>query len=255
MPKIKKEFDQTKYQNEYKKKTYDRMELLVPKGEKAVIKEKAAAVGTSVNEFVYSAVKEKNGSNGSSNRNRRVTRKKAREHNMGLFSNLFSKKNTAAVQPQPVQMPEEKKPRYIIKNQRFILDNVKDHMEDIMDLVDENEDYKMKDRDFIDEKQENEKVFQYEINEKATITTISCEGGAEQLQVFVRNTHIGDIKKGGISRVKNLLKKGNIENIWVEVSGGKYKMIKEWDDEYTVLDTETPFSITIEITYKEEITE
>lgn len=175
---------------------------------------------------------------------------------MGLFSNLFSKKKTAAVQPQPVQMPEEKKPRYIIKNQRFILDNVKDHMEDIMDLVDENEDYKMKDRDFIDEKQENEKVFQYEINEKATITTISCEGGgAEQLQVFVRNTHIGDIKKGGISRVKNLLKKGNIENIWVEVSGGKYKMIKEWDDEYTVLDTETPFSITIEITYKEEITE
>lgn len=173
---------------------------------------------------------------------------------MGLFSNLFSKKKTAAVQPQPVQMPEEKKPRYIIKNQRFILDNVKDHMEDIMDLVDENEDYKMKDRDFIDEKQENEKVFQYEINEKATITTISCEG-AEQLQVFVRNTHIGDIKKGGISRVKNLLKKGNIENIWVEVSGGKYKMIKEWDDEYTVLDTETPFSITIEITYKEEITE
>lgn len=80
-------------------------------------------------------------------------------------------------------------------------------------------------------------------------------GGAEQLQVFVRNTHIGDIKKGGISRVKNLLKKGNIENIWVEVSGGKYKMIKEWDDEYTVLDTETPFSITIKITYKEEITE
>ena len=35
------------------------MELLVPKGEKAVIKEKAAAAGTSVNEFVYSAVKEK----------------------------------------------------------------------------------------------------------------------------------------------------------------------------------------------------
>ena len=77
---------------------------------------------------------------------------------MGLFSNLFSKKKTAAVQPQPVQMPEEKKPRYIIKNQRFILDNVKDHMEDIMDLVDENEDYKMKDRDFIDEKQENENL-------------------------------------------------------------------------------------------------
>ena len=59
MPKVKKEFDQVQYQNEYKKKNYDRMELLVPKGEKAVIKEKAAAVGQSLNEFVYSAVKEK----------------------------------------------------------------------------------------------------------------------------------------------------------------------------------------------------
>lgn len=59
MPKVKKEFDQVKYQNDFKKKHYDRMELLVPKGQKAVIKEKAAAVGQSLNEFVYSAVKEK----------------------------------------------------------------------------------------------------------------------------------------------------------------------------------------------------
>lgn len=59
MPKIKKEFDQTKYQNEYKKKTYDRMELLVPKGEKAVIKEKAAAVGESVNEYINQAIKQR----------------------------------------------------------------------------------------------------------------------------------------------------------------------------------------------------
>ena len=96
---------------------------------------------------------------------------------MGLFSNLFSKKNTAAVQPQPVQMPEEKKPRYIIKNQRFILDNVKDHMEDIMDLVDENEDYKMGEKDLIEENREDENIYEYELNGKATINTISCEGG------------------------------------------------------------------------------
>ena len=70
----------------------------------------------------------------------------------------------------------------------------------------------------------------------------------EQLQVFVCNTHIGDIKKGGISRVKNLLKKGNIENIWSEVSGGNYKHLR-----YDELEKE--FSITIEITYKEEIAE
>lgn len=96
---------------------------------------------------------------------------------MGLFSNLFSKKNTAAVQPQPVQMPEEKKPRYIVKSQRFILDNIKDHMEDIMDLVDENEDYKMGEKDLIEENREDENIYEYELNGAATINTISCEGG------------------------------------------------------------------------------
>ena len=81
---------------------------------------------------------------------------------MGLFSNLFSKKNTAAAQPQPVQMPEEKKPRYIVKSQRFILDNVKDHMEDIMDLVEKNEDYKLKKKDLIEENREDENIYEYE---------------------------------------------------------------------------------------------
>ena len=52
-------FNQIKYQNDYKRKNYDRMELLVPKGEKAEIKEIAKYLGKSVNEFVYSAVKEK----------------------------------------------------------------------------------------------------------------------------------------------------------------------------------------------------
>lgn len=176
---------------------------------------------------------------------------------MGLFSNLFSKKNTAAVQPQPVQMPEEKKPRYIVKSQRFILDNVKDHMEDIMDLVDENEDYKMGEKDLIEENREDENIYEYELNGAATINTIYCEGGVEQLQVFVYNTHVGDIKKGGVSRVKNLLKKGNIESIWPEVSGGNYKHLRydAGKDVYYYDELGKEFSITIEITYKEEIAE
>lgn len=175
---------------------------------------------------------------------------------MGLFSNLFSKKTTAAVQ-QPVQMPEEKKPRYIVKTQRFILDNVKDHMEDIMELVDKNEDYKLKKKDLIEDNRTDENIYEYELNEKATINTISCEGGAEQLQVFVRSTHIGDIKKGGISKVKKLLKNGNIQRIDAEVSGGNYKRLRydAGKDIYYYDELEKEFSITIEITYKEEITE
>ncbi len=52
-------FNQIKYQNEFKRKTYDRIEFLVPKGEKVLIKEKAAELNKSMNDFIYTAVKEK----------------------------------------------------------------------------------------------------------------------------------------------------------------------------------------------------
>lgn len=96
---------------------------------------------------------------------------------MGLFSILFSKKKvTAAVQPQPVQMPE-KKTKYIVKSQRFILANTEEHMEDIMELVDFNEDYDLKEKDLIEDCREDEKIYKYELNTKAIIIPISCEGG------------------------------------------------------------------------------
>jgi uncharacterized protein (DUF1778 family) len=54
-----KKFDQFKYQNEFKKTKYDRIEIIVPKGEKALIKEMATAAGQSVNEFICSALNDK----------------------------------------------------------------------------------------------------------------------------------------------------------------------------------------------------
>ncbi len=54
-----KSFDQIRYQNDYKRKMYDRIEFLIPKGEKALIKEKAAELNKSMNDFIYTAVKEK----------------------------------------------------------------------------------------------------------------------------------------------------------------------------------------------------
>ncbi len=80
-------------------------------------------------------------------------------------------------------------------------------------------------------------------------------GGVEQLQVFVHNIHIGNIKKSGISRVKKLLKNGNIQRIDAEVSGGQYKLLSFKNGEYYFDELEKEFSITIEITYREEIEE
>lgn len=69
------------------------------------------------------------------------------------------------------------------------------------------------------------------------------------------DTYIGDIKKGSRAKVKKLLESGTIQRIDAEVSGGNYKILKNVDDSYIVDELEDAFSITIEITYREEIKE
>lgn len=75
------------------------------------------------------------------------------------------------------------------------------------------------------------------------------------MQVFVSDTYIGDIKKGSRAKVKKLLESGTIQRIDAEVSGGNYKILKNVNDSYIVDELEDAFSITIEITYREEIKE
>lgn len=52
-----KSFDQFKYQNEYVRQKYDRIQLVVPKGEKERIKAAATSLGQSTNEFIWQAVR------------------------------------------------------------------------------------------------------------------------------------------------------------------------------------------------------
>ena len=79
--------------------------------------------------------------------------------------------------------------------------------------------------------------------------------GGGEIQAFVSDTYIGDIKKGSRAKVKKLLESGTIQRIDAEVSGGNYKILKNVNDSYIVDELEDAFSITIEITYREEIKE
>ena len=52
----KEDFNQIKYQNEFNKANYDRGEVNMPKGKKAIVKEAAAAAGQSVSEYINQAI-------------------------------------------------------------------------------------------------------------------------------------------------------------------------------------------------------
>lgn len=54
---FKKKSDAIKYNNEYNKRAYDRINFTVPKGYREVIREAASANGESVNEFILRLVR------------------------------------------------------------------------------------------------------------------------------------------------------------------------------------------------------
>lgn len=82
---------------------------------------------------------------------------------MGILKNLFSKKQEAQI-PPPQEEP--KRPKGIIKTQRHKLDNVEAHMKEIMELVEENEDYKLSKKEIIESGLEDEKIYEYRLSEK-----------------------------------------------------------------------------------------
>ena len=52
-------FNQISYQNSYNKEKYDRISLMLPKGENDRIKTAAVAAGESVNEFINKSIKQR----------------------------------------------------------------------------------------------------------------------------------------------------------------------------------------------------
>ena len=67
----KEEFNQIKYQNEYIKSNYDRVGIVMPKGRKDVIKEKAMEAGQSMSEYVNQAIEERMERDGDSEADRK----------------------------------------------------------------------------------------------------------------------------------------------------------------------------------------
>lgn len=174
---------------------------------------------------------------------------------MRILSKLFSKKqeiqetekSEVETESKEVEPIEQAKPKNVIKTQKFRLDNLEEHMKDVMEIVDKNEDYKLSKKALIEDCRDDEKIFEYEL----LATPTFCIGGGGEIQVLVHNVHIGDIKQGrSTERIKKLIESENIKDATARVSGGQYKILRYDGNRYYLDDYETEFSITVEISYK-----
>lgn len=100
----------------------------------------------------------------------------------------------------------------------------------------------------------DEKIFQYDflVSKVELIPEPENEYDSNAVKVVVDDVHIGYIKKGSCSRVKNLLSSGRVTDIDCSIFGGKYKVVWDRDEGYVLEEDEYRFGATVEITYKSE---
>ena len=124
------------------------------------------------------------------------------------------------------------------------------HEHEIEELGYENPDYEMSKSEIVECGLEDERI--YKLNFAPTTVELVPEPenphDPKAIMVLVDGSHVGYIKKGSTSRVRNLLSAGG--KVSAEISGGKYKEVylDEEQDKYQTEYGSTSYSVVISIT-------
>lgn len=146
---------------------------------------------------------------------------------MGLFSFLKKPKQQ---DPVPVEVPvaAPKTPKNE-KEKSFKVAGISFRTKDLMKLAVKNEDYSLSKKEIIDEELTDQNIYQYEfpVSKVELVPEPDNEYDQNAVKVVVDGVHIGYIKKGNCSQVKNLMAGDKIDHIGIWIGGGKYKNVMD----------------------------
>lgn len=116
------------------------------------------------------------------------------------------------------------------KTERFKITGVSHYVDNIVDnLVYENPDYELTNKELIEEYDDGDRVFEYgfDDSEFELIPEPENQHDKNAVRVDVKGFTIGYVKSGSCSRVKNLLKSSDYAGKSLDMGGGNYKRIYE----------------------------
>ena len=158
--------------------------------------------------------------------------------------------------PEDEKTPEKKpEPQSALealkKVSTFRVAGVSYRQDDILELADENSDYSITKREIIDAGMEDEKIYKYEFDPHRVelIPEPSNPYDPNAIKVVIDNVHVGYIKKGSTTRVRNLLNAGG--KVTAEIKGGPYKILlyryEDGKDHYEMEHGEDSFFVSVHI--------
>ena len=114
------------------------------------------------------------------------------------------------------------------KSDRFKLD-VTGYQDAIRELCEKNDDYFLSKSDLLDQFGTDDRVFKF-TGTYSNVKIVPDDQDPKVLRVVLFDDIVGVIKKGSVSRVKNLTGSPEYRSMFVELYGGDYKHIAYDDD-------------------------
>lgn len=140
-----------------------------------------------------------------------------------------------------------------IVSDSFIVAGTSFRREVIEEMGVENPAYSYSKRQLIDEVSEGERVYEYEFfpSNVELIEEPDNPHDPNAIKVVIDGVHVGYIKSGSCSRVRNLLRSGKAISVEADIYGGNYKLFSLDDDEqYHIEKSETDFGVKVRIIHR-----
>lgn len=125
----------------------------------------------------------------------------------------------------------------------------------ILSLAEENDDYNLSKKELIDDGMEDERIYKYYFPamQSKLVPEPDNPHDPNAIKVLVNGVHIGYVKAGSCSHVKNLLASGKVSSYGVDIVGGPYKRVYEDDDgDYQLEKENHNFGATLMITVQDD---
>lgn len=164
-------------------------------------------------------------------------------------------KTDSPIKRDVVNKPINSDSSHITKN--FRVAGVSYKQKEIESLACENPDYSLSKKELCDQYNDGDTIYKYKfyISDVKLEPEPTNEHDPNAIKVIADNVHIGYIKAGKCSEVKNLLNSGKKLSLDIEIHGGPYKLLySDYDDEqeierYSLESDKSDFSAKISIMY------
>jgi len=161
-----------------------------------------------------------------------------------------------AVEPTAAPMPNT--PAQNVKVNKYKVAGVTHYVDNILELATEDPDYDLSKRELIAEDRVQQRVWKYFFAPQKVdlVPENDTPQDPKAIKVIVDGQHVGYIKSGSCTHLRNVIDRGGIVDIDCMIGGGPYKYISmEYDDEtdkevYTLEKDETTIFVHLNITEK-----